>query len=169
MLELTAGLRARFAAPTDDDAVTQMCVALYREDPGTRPVHAEDVGRTLAHFRAHPERGGVLVLLRDAPARDAPGTREIPVGYAVLCAYWSNELGGLIAIVDELYVRPEARSQGIAKALFDALAAGRVAGFASLVAIDLEVTPDNARARALYARLGFAPLKNAHMRRRLPG
>jgi ribosomal protein S18 acetylase RimI-like enzyme len=34
------------------------------------------------------------------------------------------------------------------------------------VAIDLEVTPDNYRARALYERLGFTAAKNTVMRKR---
>jgi len=34
------------------------------------------------------------------------------------------------------------------------------------VNVELEVTPSNARARALYERLGFRPYKNALMRAR---
>jgi ribosomal protein S18 acetylase RimI-like enzyme len=34
------------------------------------------------------------------------------------------------------------------------------------MALDLEVTPTNERARKLYASLGFAPMRNAHLRLR---
>jgi len=38
--------------------------------------------------------------------------------------------------------------------------------FADAVALELEVTPKNTRARALYRRLGFSPYPNAMFRLR---
>ncbi len=86
-----------------------------------------------------------------------------PTGGVVLPA-----AGGLIAIVDELYVAPPARGCGLGTAFFAALAAGAIPPFRELVAIDLEVSPKNTRARDLYGRLGFAPQRNAMLRSRLP-
>ncbi|MCB9731240.1 MAG: GNAT family N-acetyltransferase [Deltaproteobacteria bacterium] len=134
-----------------------MSVALYAEDPGARDIHEADVRRTLAHLAAHPDRGLALVVTDG----------DEPVGYMILIAFWSNELGGLCAIVDELFMIPAARGRGLGAAALEAVAAGRVPGFEDVVAVDLEVTPDNARARALYSRLGFRPQKNGGMRRRL--
>lgn len=151
------GVTLRAATADDDGAVAALSVALYVEDPGARPITPADVARTLDHLRRHPERGRAMVL-------DAGGDL---VGYALVIAFWSNELGGLVAILDELYVAPAARGRGLGTALIAAIASGRVPGFEAVVAMDLEVTPDNARARALYARLGFAPQKNGGMRRLL--
>lgn len=155
-LPLVEGYVLRDAGPDDHAAIAAMGVQLYVEDPGHRPVTADDVRRTLEHLLSHPTRGKVVVVEREGELG----------GYAILCAFWSNELGGLIAIVDELYVAPAHRGRGLGSAVVETVAAGGVAGFTDLVAVDLEVTPDNARARALYARLGFKPQKNAGMRRR---
>jgi GNAT superfamily N-acetyltransferase len=76
-------------------------------------------------------------------------------GYALLIPFWSNELGGSICEVDELFVIPERRSQGHGTALFEAIANG-VLWPTAVVGIALGVTPDNSRARRLYERLGFA-------------
>jgi ribosomal protein S18 acetylase RimI-like enzyme len=89
-------------------------------------------------------------------------------GYALLVSYWSNELGGEVCHIDELYVAAPARGRGHSSELVRSLAGdggpwGRVP-----VALQLEVTPSNARARSLYERLGFAPMRNTNLRRLLP-
>jgi aminoglycoside 6'-N-acetyltransferase len=157
-LPLTAGAVLRSAAPDDDDAIVAMGVQLYVEDPGQRAVGPADVRRTLHQFLVQPQRGRVVVVARE----------ERAVAYAILCAFWSNELGGLVCIVDEIFVAPDVRGRGISTALLQALIARRVPGFEAIVAVDLEVSPGNARARALYSRLGFQAQKNAGMRRLVP-
>ena len=139
------------AIPAHDDAIVEMCRALYREDPGTHDVTDPQIRRTLETLRAEPARGRALVL-------DADGQ---PRGYALLISFWSNELGGELCTIDELYVAPEHRNRGHATRLIRALAAGPA------VALELEVSPDNARARAFYQREGFRPIRNT-MLRRLP-
>src|SRR5207253_11358576 len=91
-----------------------------------------------------------------------------PASYALLISYWSNELGGDICTIDELYVEPAARSQGHSTALLEALAAHAAPYPPGAVALALEVTAKNARARALYERLGFAPGNLALRRRTAP-
>ena len=127
-----------------------MSVALFNEDPSPEAVTAEGVRRTLAMFREHPIRGRALVLEVDGRTG----------GYAFVVNYWSNELAGEIGILDELYVLPELRCRGHATELLTSLREG-------LVAIELEVTPDNARARVLYERMGFRVKKNTVMRKRV--
>jgi GNAT superfamily N-acetyltransferase len=132
-------------------------LALYEEDPAPTPVTLEGALRTLGRLEAEPVRGRA-VLHGDGFGVDA---------YALLCSFWSNELGGEVCIVDELYVVPSARGRGIASRLIGGLAGRELAWFRDAVALELEVTPGNARARALYARLGFAAYKNALMRLRM--
>lgn len=146
----------RAATPADEPRVVELYLALDAEDPGAVPADPERPRRTLALFRAHPERGRCLVLEEDATVR----------GYALLVPYWSNELGGMICHVDELYVAPAARGHGHARALLASLRSGAV-GWPGTVAIQLEVSPSNVRARALYEGEGFAPVRNASMRLRL--
>jgi ribosomal protein S18 acetylase RimI-like enzyme len=148
----------RLARAEEDDSIVALCMALYAEDPATVEVGAQQVRRTLEALRAEPVRGRVLVL-------DDGGALR---GYALLISYWSNELGGELCQLDEVYVAPAARGRGHARALVEGLARGDGPWPLRPVALQLEVSPSNARARALYERLAFEPLRNACMRRRLP-
>ncbi len=134
----------RLADPKDDFAITQLSHALYEEDPSPDPVSLENITRTLLALRERPERGRAIALELDGAVR----------GYALVIAFWSNELGGEVAIVDELYVAPDARGRGHGSEFFAGLAGG-AAWAPPSVALSLETTPANARARRLYERLGF--------------
>jgi len=134
----------RPARADEDDAIVDMCVQLYREDPGPVPVTHEQARRTLAVLRGEPSRGRVVVLdLADHIA-----------GYAILIAFWSNELGGEVCTVDELFVTRALRGRGHGRSLFPAITSGALWP-SPIVAIALGVTPDNVRARRLYEELGF--------------
>lgn len=146
----------RAAVGADDEAIVAMYTALYEEDPGPEPVSLERIHQTLARFGAAPERGRAVVL-------DADGQ---PAGYAFLIPFWSNELGGEICVIDELYVRREWRGQGHATSLIEALSTTGDLWPGCPVALELEITPSNTKARALYERLGFAIKRNATMRRK---
>ena len=74
-------------------------------------------------------------------------------GYALLIRSFSQEAGGPILWIDELYVRPAFRGQGLGRELFAWLAQRR-----ELAGLRLEVEPDNFRAASLYRRLGFVPM-----------
>ncbi len=138
----------------EDDRVVELVSALYREDPSDEPVPESSARRTLAAFRADPVRGVAVVL-----AGAASGVQ----GYALLVSFWSNELGGEICEIDELYVAAELRGGGYGSALIRSIARGEPPWGRKPAALCLQVTPDNARARALYQRLGFSVWKNAMM------
>ena len=147
----------RPATPEEDELVIQLYLALYREDPGTIPPDPARARRTLELFRAEPARGRCLAL-------EVGGRVE---GYALLVPYWSNEFGGLICTIDELYVAPEARGRGFATELLALLEAGAL-GWEAPVALELEVSRSNPRGRALYLRAGFRPVENETMRKLTP-
>lgn len=144
----------RTATLEDDDAIVEMCLALNAEDPG-EPVGEPQVRRTLAELRTRPLRGRAVVA----------ADHESVVAYALLVAFWSNEYGGEICIVDELYVRPTHRGGGLGTALFQAVEDDRTLWRERPVALELEVTPRNTRALAFYERLGFRA-RNRTLRRR---
>lgn len=133
-----------------------MCLQLYREDPGPLPISPEHMRITLAALRREPWRGRAVVQ----------ELQEQLFGYALLISFWSNELGGEVCEVDELFVVPERRNLGHGTALFDAIVRGELWP-APIVAIALGTTPDNAQARRLYHRLGFETM-GVSMVRRLP-
>jgi ribosomal protein S18 acetylase RimI-like enzyme len=129
-------------------------VALFVEDPSPHEVNLAGALRTLDVLGGEPVRGVAVVLEDD----------DAIAGYAILASFWSNELGGEICVVDELYVKPASRGRGLATWLVRELMARNTAWFKDAVAVELEVTPANVRARALYERLGFKPKKNAVLR-----
>jgi GNAT superfamily N-acetyltransferase len=148
----------RPATPNDDDAIVSMCLALNAEDPGPLPVPTDHMRRTLDVLRKKPDRGRALVL-------ESEGAQ---IGYALLIAFWSNELGGEVCEIDELYVEPTHRGRGHATELIRDLARKSVRSFEGIVALALETTPANVHARRLYARLGFQDV-GVSMCLRLPG
>jgi ribosomal protein S18 acetylase RimI-like enzyme len=88
--------------------------------------------------------GGLLVLCVDGA----------PAGYAIVTFGFDLEFGGRDAFLTELYVAAAARRRGIGR---QALAAAeRFARAGGAHALHLLVRHDNAPARALYERAGFA-------------
>lgn len=81
------------------------------------------------------------------------------VGLACVSFCWTLEHGGKSAWLDELYVRPELRSQGIGSALIEEVL--QKANEMGCAAIDLEVDIEHRRAEQLYQRFGFASLPRA--------
>jgi ribosomal protein S18 acetylase RimI-like enzyme len=131
----------------DTQAVTAMIESLYAEDPTGKPISAAKITRTLERLSAHPDMGEIMVI----------GCNELIAGYAILINAWSNEFGGNVLVIDELYVKPDFRCQGIATDFISYLKKVR---YNQAVAIELEVTPENTAARRLYQRLGFSPHTN---------
>lgn len=144
----------RALSEDEDEQVIDSMLALYEEDPASSPMTRAKALGTLRRLRAEPLRGVAIGAAGDGGL----------CGYALLCSFWSNELGGEVCSIDELFVAPAARGQGRASELVQGLCARRWPWFRDAVAIELEVTPANGGARSLYERLGFRPYENALMR-----
>lgn len=80
------------------------------------------------------------------------------IGYALLVFFWSNEYGGNILTVDELFVKADFRGQGIGTDFFSF-----IDKLENKAAIRLETTPGNLRALEYYKRMGFVPDGNNHL------
>lgn len=122
--------------------LSKLIQLLYQEDPEGESITKEKIQKTFHSLSAHPDKGAIMVI----------EVEDSTIGYAILINFWSNELGGNILNIDELYILQEFRSQGLGSGLIKYLISS---GFANSVAIRLEVTPENSRARELYKSLGF--------------
>lgn len=81
-------------------------------------------------------------------------------GYALLAKTFTQEAGGEVLWIEEVYIRPAFRSKGLGKAFFAYLEANKSE---RVKRIRLEVEADNQKAIDLYTRLGFKPLDYKQM------
>lgn len=117
--------------------------------PLIRELHAHE------GFEAPELRRSVARLIGDANIGRLLVCREgnKPLGYAIVSFGYSLEFGGRDAFVDEIYVRPESRSQGVGAHLLSACEHAALSGGARV--LHLEVDRGNPRAQELYVRSGY--------------
>lgn len=147
--------RIDVALPSDVGAVEALVLAQFAE-------HAIDVDRPslVAAIEAvlRDDSLGFFLLARSG---------DVAVGLAYVSFTWALEHGGRSAWLEELYVVPDRREEGVGRALLDrAIAGAREHGCA---AVDLEVDRDHARAERLYEREGFRNLPRRRWVRLLAG
>ena len=152
-----ADIEFRKLTHTDDAAyLLPMMQSLYHEDPQSPGVDPARFPLTIQTLLAEPARGRIILFVEGSEIR----------GHAILIPYWSNEFGGTILFVDELFVVPAARSRGIGRRFFAFLFQTRPY---DAVAAALEVSPANARARRLYESIGFRVRRNSLFTCRIDG
>lgn len=78
---------------------------------------------------------------------------DIPAGFIQLYPTFSSVRAARTWILNDLFVAPSARRCGVARALLDAAAA--FAREDGAIRLELETTPDNATAQALYRAAGW--------------
>jgi GNAT superfamily N-acetyltransferase len=111
----------------------------YRVAPGDEQLL--HVARSLI---ADPDREGVQLLARDDVGR--------ATGFATVYWSWSTLSAARIAIMNDLFVVPDARGTGVAEALIEEC---RVrAGRRGAVSLVWQTAKDNVHAQRLYDRVG---------------
>lgn len=136
--------------PRDLEIISDFVKKLYEEDPEGKPASDQNIQKTFAELQKYPEKGTFYILEVDGQS----------AGYALLINFWSNEYGGNILTVDELYVDERFRGQGLGTKFMQFLIDEKPGDY---VSIQLETTPSNERARRLYERLGFVLSENDHL------
>jgi len=79
--------------------------------------------------------------------------QNLDVGHVVVCLRFAMEYGGVVACLDDLYVRGSSRNRGLAGTALRELR--RFCEMSGIRAITVEVGEDNAPAQAVYRRAGF--------------
>lgn len=80
-------------------------------------------------------------------------------GYMLLSLTWSNEVGGLAVLLEELYLSPAHRGGGIGSETIALIEEQ----YPEARRFRLEVSPANEAAARLYTRLGYSPLNYNQM------
>ena len=133
----------------DYDDLREMMYCLYEEDPEGLPITDLKIKNTIAESLARPEKIRI-VMIRDEGAN---------IGYGLLVFFWSNEYGGDVIDIDELFIKKEYRNRRIATDFIRSqISAGKTA-----VAVQVEATKSNSAAERLYKRLGFEQSPNTHL------
>jgi GNAT superfamily N-acetyltransferase len=149
--------KATYRMVTDKDIPTlrRLVRGFYAET--TNGAHsAGAMEATVRELERHRDKGTVFIFERG----------EKTVGYAIVINCWSNEFGGNMLFLDEVYVLPAERGQGIAGDFMDLLA--KVAP-RDTVAMQLEVDPSRKKLAKFYEKKGFIPTKNRVMVRSISG
>ncbi len=79
-----------------------------------------------------------------------------PAGYALLTFTYSNETGGIVIWLDELFILPEYQGNGFARKFFDFVDTEYMH---KATRYRLEVTKSNIKAAEIYKKYGFDNMK----------
>ena len=144
-------MTCRRAGPADEVQLAAMAHDFYAEE---RLPYGPANAAALRVLLADAAQGEVHLI-------EARGMEPRTAGFFVLTWCYSVERGGKMALLDELYVVPQARGRGAGQAALAAAAdLARAAGCRGML---LEVDHVNDRARRLYLRAGFAALARDSM------
>lgn len=120
-----------------------MMRTLAEQEPGAYFFDEPAVRNVLRTFLANPALGEAWIFSDGAT----------PAGYIVLTLSFSFEYHGMDAFIDELYVEPHYRRQGIGRRAVQ-FVEERARGL-GVQALHLEVDPGNDPALELYRRAGY--------------
>ncbi len=132
-------------------SLKHMIYALYNNDKNDwdESIMSESkIINTISRSISHPEQIKIKIFKLD----------NAIAGYAILTFFWSNEYGGVVTILDELYVKTSFRGKGISTNFINNLSQNN-----NQTAINLEVLKDNKAAFDLYKKLGFAVIDRHFM------
>jgi ribosomal protein S18 acetylase RimI-like enzyme len=144
------------------------------DDPTVRRATASDIGTLVELMQEFYSESGYSLDQRHAEAAfsqlfhkpdlgcvwlvEQQGT---VAGHAVLTLHYIMEHAGFSAYIDDLFVKPEFRRQGIARALLAEL--WSECERRACRSVYVEVGSDNSPAITLYRRLGLRPLQDGRV------
>jgi len=141
-------IKLRDYVDADYNEFLEMVGSLYSEDLEGQPMNGAKVNSTINECKKNPQKVRIIIFLND---------HDI-IGYSILVYYWSNEYGGDIVFVDELYVKVDYRSRGVGAHFLS-----YIEKMDNIVAIQLEANSSNKRVVNYYTRLGFEMVDNTQL------
>lgn len=135
---------------TDFKALSALIYSFYEEIPSEKPIDLDKIRKTFEELLSIPEKGTIYVI----------EVQNAIIGYAILINYWSNEYGGNLLFLDEVYIDQRYRNRGIGRKLIRLIIEQYKASSKTL---QLEVAPPNLGAQKFYEKFGFKYLENKIM------
>lgn len=133
----------RAAQKTDIPALVELMAEFYRESGYPLPLAA--AAQSFSTILADPKLGRVFIVEIDAA----------PAGYIVLTFGFSMEYGGLRAFIDDFFIKPMARGDGLGTAALQVVRG--VCSDLGVRALAVETDSESQSARRFYQRAGFEP------------
>ncbi len=140
----------RKATAKDKDLYMKLTDAFYHSEAVLHPVpdsHREAMWAELMRSNDYAE---CFFIDRDG----------VDAGFLLMAYTFSQESGGRVAWVEEIFIYPEFRGQGLGTALFEFI---KKEIEPNCTRIRLEVEEDNVKAKKLYSSLGFEILPYQQM------
>ena len=135
-------MKIRKAFSADRDTYLAMAKDFYDSNAVMHKIPDSRLEETFDYMMSDDTYGSVYIIEQD----------ERKVGYLLTAVTYSQEAGGRVLWLEELYIIPEYRGKGIGHEVFSFAEGSASEGFAR---IRLEVEPENGRAAELYKRLGY--------------
>lgn len=133
----------RVARKTDIPALVELMTEFYGESG--YPLPSTAATQSFSTILADPELGRVFIVEID----------DAPAGYVVLTFGFSMEYGGLRAFIDDFFVKPKARGDGLGGAALQIIRG--VCSDLGIRALLVETDSESQPARRFYQRAGFEP------------
>lgn len=123
----------------------EMVREFYRTDAVDHEIPLQHIENTFEELMGGGSYAQGFILEQDEEA----------AGYVLLAKTFSQEAGGLVLWIEEIYIRPKYQGKGLGGKVLDEL--NRVLGD-DICRLRLEVEKTNVRAAQLYERQGFSRL-----------
>lgn len=134
----------------DKQIYIEMAHEFYHSDAVLHPVPDEHFGKTVEEALRKDGFAEIFMLEYD-------GT---PAGYVLTAKSFSQEAGGMVVWIEEIYIRSAYRSKALGREFFAYLEENRGS---DVVRLRLEVEEDNIRAIGLYRKIGYEKLDYMQM------
>ena len=137
-------------SPQHENAFYHMCREFFSSPAVCHPISTEAMKTTFQTACSHsPYMRGLMITKND----------EI-IGYLLLSFTYSNEVGGMVVWIEELFITEEHRGKGYGKKVLQWV---MVTYSHQAKRFRLEVTEENTLAKKLYQSMGFSNLPYEQM------
>lgn len=134
----------------DRQLYIEMAREFYHSDAVLHPVPDSHFAKTAAESLNGSRCAEIYILEYDSA----------PAGYALTARSFSQEAGGFVVWIEEIYIREPYRSKGLGREYFNYIEKEKDR---DTVRIRLEVEEKNERAKSLYRQLGYEVLDYVQM------
>lgn len=134
----------------DKELYIEMAGEFYASDAVLHPIPGEHFEKTVEEALRSDAYAEIYILEYEGKT----------AGYGLTARTFSQEAGGPVLWIEELYIREAFRSRGLGREFFSYL---EEKNRGKAARIRLEVEADNTRAESLYERLGYEVLDYVQM------